>query len=145
LAPTSEVCTRTTVSQTFIVYRTHSIFNMKQRGSFSITALILLALQQKPLTKTRLMQTLILSYNRVGYYCDLLMHKGLIEYDMANHTYIITPRGTQILRLYQELAGHLGPVDHMIKKYSYYMQGSDYQEYRRSNINLDKPAVSYTQ
>jgi predicted transcriptional regulator len=91
---------------------------MKQRGSFSITTLILLVLQQKPLTKTRLMQTLILSYKRVGHYCDLLMNKGLIEYDLANHTYFITPRGAEILRLYQELAGHLKPVDQMIKKYS---------------------------
>jgi predicted transcriptional regulator len=117
---------------------------MKQRGTFSITALILLALQQKPLTKTRLMQTLILSYKRVGSYCDLLVHKGLIEYDIANHTYAITPRGTQVLRLYQELAGHLEPVDRMIKKYSHYMQGADYQDHRIS-INLDKPAVTHAQ
>ena len=89
---------------------------MKQRGTFSITTLILLTVQQKPLTKTRLMQTLILSYKRVSYYCDLLMHKGLIEYDPANRTYVITPRGTEILRLYQELAGHLEPIAQMIKK-----------------------------
>jgi predicted transcriptional regulator len=118
---------------------------MKQRGTFSITALILLALQQqKPLTKTRLMQTLILSYKRVGAYCDLLVQKGLIEYDIANHTYAITPRGTQVLRLYQELAGYLEPVDQMIKKYSHYMQSADYQEIR-SSINLDKPAVTHAQ
>jgi predicted transcriptional regulator len=115
---------------------------MKQRGTFSITTLILLALQQKPLTKTRLMQTLILSYKRVGYYCDLLMNKGLIEYDRANHTYVITPRGAEILRLHQELAGHLEPVDQMIKKYSYYMQGGDYKEYRNS-ASLDKPAMPH--
>jgi predicted transcriptional regulator len=119
---------------------------MKQRGTFSITTLILLALQQKPLTKTRLMQTLILSYKRVGYYCDLLMHKGLIEYDLTNHTFVITPRGAEVLGLYQELAGHLEPVDQMIKKYSYYMQGGDYpQEYGNSSINLDKPAMRHAQ
>lgn len=118
---------------------------MKQRGTFSITTLILLALQQKPLTKTRLMQTLILSYKRVGHYCDLLMNKGMIEYDLANHTYFITPRGAEILRLYQELAGHLEPVDQMIKKYSYYMRGGDYPEYGNGNINLDKPAMRHAQ
>ena len=78
------------------------------------------------------MQTLILSYKRVGYYCDLLMRKGLIEYDLANHTYVITSKGTEILSLYQELAGHLEPVDQMIKKYSYY-------------INLGKPAMRHAQ
>jgi predicted transcriptional regulator len=117
---------------------------MKQRGTFAITTLILLALQQKPLTKTRLMQTLILSYKRIGYYCDLLMRKGLIEYDLANHAYVITSKGTEILSLYQELAGHLEPVDQMIKKYSYCMHGGDYQEYRNS-INLGKPAMRRAQ
>lgn len=91
------------------------------------------------------MQTLILSYKRVGHYCDLLMNKGLIEYDLANHTYFITPRGAEILRLYQELAGHLEPVDQMIKKYSYYMQGGDYPKYGNGNINLDKPAMRHAQ
>ena len=76
------------------------------------------------------MQTLILSYKRVGHYCDLLIHKGLIQYNPANRTYVITPRGTEILRLYQELAGHLEPIAQMIKKYSsYYMEGGDSQEY----------------
>lgn len=118
---------------------------MKQRGTFSITTLILLALQQKPLTKTRLMQTLILSYKRVGYRCDLLMHKSLIEYDLANYTYVITPRGVEILRLYQELAGHLEPVDQMIKKYSYYMQESDYHQEYRNSINSAEPAMRHAQ
>jgi predicted transcriptional regulator len=118
---------------------------MKQRGTFSITTLILLALQQKPLTKTRLMQALILSYKRVGYYCDLMMHKGLIEYHPTNNTYVITPKGTEVLRLYQELACHLEPVDQMIKKYSYYMQGADYHQENRSSINSDKPAMRYAQ
>lgn len=116
---------------------------MKQRGTFSITTLILLALQQKPLTKTRLMQEVMLSYNRIGYYCDLLMRQGLIEYGPTNHTYVITPRGAEVLRLAEELAGYLEPLDQMIKKYSCYMQGSAYnhrQEYRNS-INLDKPAI----
>ena len=37
------------------------------------------------------MQTLILSYKRVGSYYDLVMHKDLIEYDLRYHTYLITP------------------------------------------------------
>ncbi len=118
--------------------------DMKQRGTFSITTLILQALEQRPLTRTRLMQTLILRYKRVGYYCDLLMHKGLIEYDLSNHTYVITPRGLEVLRLNRELAGYLGPVDQMIKKYSYYMQGADLQEYA-SSINSSKPTMHHWQ
>lgn len=118
---------------------------MKQRGIFSITTLILLALQQKPLTKTRLMQEVMLSYNRIGYYCDLLMRQGLIEYGYANHTYVITSRGDEVLRLAEELAGYLEPLDQMIKKYSCYMQGGDFPQEYRHNINSGKPAMPHAQ
>ena len=114
---------------------------MKQRGTFSLTALILLALQQKPLTKTRLMQEVMLSYNRIGYYCDLMMRQGLIGHGPTNNTYAITPRGTEVLRLAEELAGYLEPLDQMIKKYSCYMEAGGFrQEYRNRN-NLAKSAM----
>lgn len=118
---------------------------MKQRGIFSITTLILLALQQKPLTKTRLMQEVMLSYNRIGHYCDLLMRQGLIEYDPAAHTHVITPRGAEVLRLAEELAEYLEPLDQMIKKYSCYMQGTDYQQQQeyRVSANSDKPPMPH--
>lgn len=119
-------------------------YSVKQRGTFSITTLILQALQQKPLTRTKLMQTLILSYKRVGNYCDLLLHKGLIDYDLHSHTYVITPRGRELLELNQELAGYLEPVDQMIKKYSYYMRSGDFQEYV-GRINSSKPTMHHTQ
>jgi hypothetical protein len=90
------------------------------------------------------MQTLILSYKRVSYYCDWLIQKGLIEYDLQNHTYVITPRGLEVLRLNRELAGYLEPVDQMIKKYSYYLRGGDLQEYT-NRINSSKPAMHHAQ
>lgn len=133
-----------TVNSTFIVYETLFYEYIKQRGTFSITMLILQALQQRPLTRTRLMQTLILSYNRVGSYCDLLMHKGLIEYDLHNHTYVITPRGLEVLRLNRELARYLEPVDQMIKKYSNYIQEADLQEYA-GNINPSRLTMHHWQ
>lgn len=115
---------------------------MKQRGTFSIITLILLALRQKPLRKTRLMQEVMLSYNRIGYYCDLLVRQGLIGYGPSNHTYAITPKGAEVLRLAEELAQYLEPLDQMIKKYGSYMQCSDnyLQEYRNSS-NSAKPAM----
>lgn len=86
------------------------------------------------------MQTLILSYKRVSYYCDSLMQKGLIEYDLQNHTYVITPRGLEVLRLNRELAGYLEPVDQMIKKYSYNVRGSYLEEYA-SSIDSSKSRI----
>ncbi len=117
---------------------------MKQRGTFSITTLILLALQKKPLTKTRLMQEVMLSYNRIGYYCDFLMRQGLIEHDQANRSYAITSRGAEVVRLAEELAGYLRPLDQMIKKYTSYAP-SPYQYYPDRSINSNndegKPAL----
>jgi len=95
------------------------------------------------------MQLLILNYERLGWYCDLMMRKGLIKYDPINHTYGITSQGIEVLRLYLELAGHLKPFNQMIMKYSYYLRddddgGGNYyrQELRRSD-NLAKAKSSY--
>ena len=131
-----------TVNPAFILYVVYTgLEYMKQRGMFSITTVILLALQQKPLTKTRLMQEVMLSYNRIGHYCDLLTRQGLIEYDQTNHSYIVTPRGAEVLKLAEELAAYLVPIEQMIKKYSCYMQEGDYrQEYRNRN-NSARPAM----
>jgi predicted transcriptional regulator len=133
-----------TIDAAFIIYNTKSLYGMKQRGTFSITTLILQTLQQKPLTKTRLMQELILSYKRVGYYCDLLMRRGLIEYDLTNHTYLVTSRGAEILKLSEELAGYIEPIHQMIKKYNFYIEGHYYQEYNNNN-NKDKPSMHHVQ
>jgi predicted transcriptional regulator len=119
---------------------------MKQRGIFSITTLVLLALQKKPLTKTRLMQEVMLSYNRIGYYCDFLMARGLIEYDQEKRSYAIKPRGAEVARLSEELAGYLSPLDRMIKKYTSYAP-SPYQYYPDHSINSNndegKPSMHH--
>jgi hypothetical protein len=47
------------------------------------------------------------------------MRQGLIEYDLTTHTYSITPRGAEILKLSEELAGYLEPIHQMIEKYSF--------------------------
>ncbi len=70
------------------------------------------------------------------------MHKGLIDYDPHSHTYVITPRGIEVLELNRELARDLEPVDQMIKKYSYYMQRGDLQEYV-GGINSSKPTMHH--
>jgi predicted transcriptional regulator len=101
-----------------------------------------MSLQQKPLTKTRLMQKVMISYKRIGYYCDLLMRQGLIEYDQAKHSYCITPRGLEVLRLAEELAGFLKPVDQIIKRYSFDSH-SQLQHYSNRSISKDagKPVI----
>ncbi len=118
---------------------------MKQRGIFSITTLILLALQKKPLTKTRLMQEVMLSYNRIGYYCDLLVAQGLIQYDPAKRSYSITSRGIEVVKLAEELAGYLTPLDQMIKKYVSYTPSANryYPDYGINTDDASKPSMHH--
>jgi predicted transcriptional regulator len=95
---------------------------MQQRGTFSICTLILIALEQKPQTKTRIMQKLTLSYSRTNRYLQTLLKQDVISYDPINHTFDITPRGRRVLILNRQLATYISPVNAMIRKYSRYIK-----------------------
>ena len=95
---------------------------MKQRGPFSICTLMLMALYQKPMTKTKIMQELILTYARTNRYLDILMRQDLIMYDMNDRTYRLTAKGNEVLKLNQQLADYLPPVKEMIRKYACFME-----------------------
>jgi predicted transcriptional regulator len=95
---------------------------MQQRGTFSISTLILIALEQKPLTKTRIMQNLTLSYSRTNRYLETLIKQDVIGYDPINHTFDITQKGRKVLMLNQQLATYISPVNAMIRKYSRYVK-----------------------
>lgn len=87
------------------------------------------------------MQELILTYDRVNRYCNYLEHHGLIKYDPANRTYSLKPKGEDVLKLSEELAEYLLPIDQMIKKYSFYIQNQYSPEYRSDNKNAGKLAI----
>ena len=74
------------------------------------------------MTKTRIMQELILSYARTRRYLDILMKQDLIMYNMNDHTYQLTPKGNEVLKLNQQLADYLPPVKEMIKKYAHFIE-----------------------
>lgn len=95
---------------------------MQQRGTFSICTLILIALEQKPQTRTRIMQKLTLSYSRTNRYLQTLMKQDVISYDPINHTFDITPKGKRVLMLNRQLATYISPVNAMIRKYSRYIK-----------------------
>lgn len=95
---------------------------MQQRGTFSICTLILIALEQKPQTRTRIMQKLTLSYSRTNRYLETLIKQDVIGYDPINHTFSITPKGRKVLMLNQQLATYISPVNSMIRKYSRYIK-----------------------
>lgn len=62
----------------------------------------------------------MLSYKWDSHYCDLLTGRGLVEYDLTNPSYMISPRGAEALRLSEEPAAYLKPIEQMIEKYSSY-------------------------
>ena len=94
---------------------------MKQRGSFSITTLILSATLSKRddggITKTRIMQEVMLNYRRINRYLSGLLNGGLIEYSPGNNRYNITLKGIKFLELSEELANYISPLRSMITKY----------------------------
>ena len=95
---------------------------MQQRGTFSICTLILTALEQRPNTRTRIMQKLTLSYSRTNKYLETLIKQDVINYNPINHTFDITPKGRKVLMLNRQLATYISPVDAMIRKYSRYIK-----------------------
>lgn len=96
---------------------------MQQRGTFSICTLILIALEQKPQTRTRIMQKLTLSYSRTNRYLETLIKQDVISYDPINRTFDITQKGRKVLMLNRQLATYISPVSAMIRKYSRYIKG----------------------
>jgi predicted transcriptional regulator len=83
---------------------------------------MLMALYQKPMTKTKIMQELILTYARTKKYLDILTKQDLIMYDANDHTYRLTAKGNEVLKLNQQLADYLPPVREMIRKYACFME-----------------------
>lgn len=104
------------------MYSHNSITKMQQRGTFSICTLILIALEQKPQTRTRIMQKLTLSYSRTNRYLETLIKQDVISYHPITRTFGITPKGRKVLMLNQQLATYISPVNSMIRKYSRYIR-----------------------
>jgi predicted transcriptional regulator len=95
---------------------------MKQRSSFSIVSLILETVTRSEpmgITKTRIMQNVMLNYKRVNKYCYNMMESGLLLYKPETRTFHITEKGRFVLRNCGELARYISPIRELINKYRY--------------------------
>jgi predicted transcriptional regulator len=113
---------------------------MKQRSSFSIVSLILETVTRSEpmgITKTRIMQNVMLNYKRVNKYCYHMMESGLLLYEPAMRTFHITEKGRFVLRNCIELARYISPISELINKYRY----SD-REYYPDYFQLDQATTS---
>ena len=106
---------------------------MKQRSSFSIVSLILeTAARSEPkgITKTKIMQNLMLNYKRMNRYCYYMMQSDLLLYKPEMRTFHITEKGRFVLRNCVELARYITPIRELINKYRYgdiYYYPADFQ------------------
>ena len=92
---------------------------MKQRTQSTINALILTAALNNEfgITKARLARELVLTYRKVNKHCEELVDKRLLEYDAVTRTYHVTPLGTEVVKLTEQLAAYYTPVNNMLAKY----------------------------
>ena len=93
---------------------------MKQRSSFSITALILETVAKSEphgISKTKVMQNVMLNYKRVNRYCAQMMARDLIYYDLKNHNFHISGKGRFVLSNCIELSQFISPINRLMNKY----------------------------
>src|ERR671938_236344 len=103
---------------------------MKHRSSFAISMLILekaASDSQAGVSKTKMIQYLVLERSCVERYCNLLEFKGLIYRDPQDHWHT-TKKGLELLANCYQLANLLKPIKNLVDKYS---------------INTDDNTISY--
>jgi predicted transcriptional regulator len=102
---------------------------------------MLMAFYQKPMTKTKIMQELILTYARTKKYLDILTKQDLITYDTNDHTYRLTAKGNEVLKLNQQLADYLPPLRDMIRKYACFMEEPFFDTNVMEDTNIVEASV----
>jgi predicted transcriptional regulator len=117
---------------------------MKQRSSFSIVSLILETVTRSEpmgITKTRIMQNVMLNYKRVNKYCYHMIESGLLLYKTETRTFHITEKGRFVLHNCVDLARYISPIRELINKYRY----SDTYYYYLDDFQIDQATSSSIQ
>jgi predicted transcriptional regulator len=100
--------------------RVFNAYAMKQRSSFAITTLILETVARSEpygISKTKIMQNVMLNYKRVNRYCAEIIARDLICYDTQDHYFHITDKGRFVLSNCNELAQFISPINRLMNKY----------------------------
>lgn len=64
--------------------------------------MILQAVKEEPLTRSKIMYQLMLNFTQVTDYTSLLIQQELLDYSKLDRKYIITDKGSQFLALFTE-------------------------------------------
>jgi predicted transcriptional regulator len=114
---------------------------MKQRSSFAITTLILETVARSEpagMSKTKIMQNVMLNYKRVNRYCAQMIARDLIRYDLKDHNFHITDKGRFVLSNCNELAQFISPINRLMNKYRLLDASSLSEDYHISQYSSAK-------
>ncbi len=75
---------------------------MKTRSRTEIIGLILQAIEEEPLTRSKIMYQAMLNFTQVTDYTSLLIQQELLSYSKLDRKYIITDKGRQFLAVFTE-------------------------------------------
>ena len=75
---------------------------MKTRDRTEIIGLILQAVDEEPLTRSKIMYQTMLNFKQVTDFTSLLIEQELLSYSKLDRKYIITNKGRQFLALFTE-------------------------------------------
>jgi predicted transcriptional regulator len=75
---------------------------LKGRSRTEIIGLILQAVDEEPLTRSKIMYQTMLGFKQVTDYTSLLIQQELLSYSKLDRKYIITDKGRQFLALFTE-------------------------------------------
>lgn len=87
------------------------------------------------ISKTKIMQNVMLNYKRVNRYCAQMMEAGMLSYARDSPTFHITDKGRIMLRDCKELAVFISPINNLIQKYRFV----DSNIYEDLYINKSRP------
>ncbi len=76
--------------------------SLKTRDRTEIIGLILQALEEEPLTRSKIMYQAMLNFKQVTDYTSLMLQQELLSYSKLDRQYIITDKGRQFLALFNE-------------------------------------------
>lgn len=95
---------------------------MKQRSTLAIISLIIESAspRKEGVTKTRIMRDVMLTYERANRYCDMMVKKGLLIYVQGSRTYLMTPKGLEVLQSSKEIFCYLSHVKRIVDRYRVY-------------------------
>jgi predicted transcriptional regulator len=80
---------------------------LKIRSGPEIIGLILQAVEEEPLTRSKIMYQAMLNFSQVNYYTSLMIQPDLLNYSKLDRKYIITGKGRQFLALFNETSNLL--------------------------------------